>query len=182
MARTPWQNGESEQTTEYIDTNADYAGLLAAVHISVQDAVEEAGGTRNLAIALLRDKGVDVSTLDKKAATRAIQSQQRNIQRWINYEKGVTGKQAHKPSAAGQQAINRAAGENRIDEQEGLDVHIEGSVTINGYERDAGRNIDFHMNPEQARAFVRNPTFEQLAAAYGVNELHTYPGTTLQIR
>lgn len=182
MARTPWQNGESEQTTDYIDTNADYAGLLAAVHISVQDAVKEAGGTRSLAIALLRDKGVDVGSLDKKAATRAIQSQQRNIQRWMNYEKGITGKQAHKPSAVGQQAINRAAGENRIEEQEGLDVHIDGQVTINGYERDTPRTIDFHMNPEQAHAFVKNPTFEQLAAAYGVSELHTYPGTTLEVR
>jgi hypothetical protein len=181
MARTPWQNGESQQTTDYIDQNADYAGLLASVHISVSDAVEEAGGTRNVAIALLRDKGVDVGSLDKKAASRAIQSQQRNIQRWQNYEKGITGKQAHKPSAAGQAAINRAAGENRINADEGLDVHIEGQVTINGYERDSPRTIDIHMNPEQARAFVANPTFEKLASAYGVAELHTYPGTTLQV-
>lgn len=181
MARTPWVNGESEQTTEYIDTNADYAGLLASVHSSVQDAVEEAGGSRGLAIALLRDKGVDVSQMDKKAQSRAIQSQQRNIQRWLNYEKGITGKQAHKPSVAGQAAVNRAAAESRIDANEGLDVHIDGTVTINGYERDAMRTFDIHMSPEQARAFVANPTFEALAAAYGVAELHTYPGTILEI-
>lgn len=180
MARTPWQ-GETQQAQSSITANADYASLLTATHVSVTEASEALGGNRQLAVALLMNKGTDLDTMTRQERTRAINSQMRSIQRWENYERGVTGKQAHKPSAAARAMINTEGklATSQINTQGGIDVHISGPVTIEGYERE--RTLTIHMTEQQSQKWLANPTFEGLAKAYGVGELHTYSGTTLQV-
>lgn len=180
MARTPWR-GETQQADSTIAANADYASLLTATHVSVTDAAEAAGGNRQLAVALLMNKGTDLDALSKKGREKAIVHQMRNIQRWEAYERGETGKQAHKPNKVSRAQINEEGklATSQINNQGGIDVHISGPVTIEGYERD--RTFTISMTEAQSRAFLANPTFEALAAAYGVSELHTYPGTSLEV-
>lgn len=177
MARKPWDK-ESAITSADI---ADNIGLRAeAARASggtwqVSDVVAEMGTgheNRRLAEKLLAEKGIDNPT------SRQINSQMRNIQRWLNAERGETGKQAHKPSKGVQATLNKL-GRRAAHGSDSARINIKGEASVNGYRRK--RDIEVTLDPDASERFFdaldsgdTEGAWAELASGYHVGEMHAY--------
>lgn len=173
MARKPWAG---EEHISGVESQADNNGLRVQAASagggtwSVGDAVSEVRSNRRLAEKILAERGITDPTKTQ------INSQMRNIQRWLNNENGVEGKQAHKPSKDAQSVINKI-GRRAAHSNESARVSINGQVTVNGYKRP--RSMEIGLNPDAAERFFdaidsgdMESAWGELAGAYGVRELH----------
>lgn len=182
MARL-WDTEHSTQMgREEAEAEANTDGLRAAIenapHWTVDDVLTEIGGDRahrtsNLARELLSLKGNDHPT------SRELSSQMRSIQRWVNYEAGVTGKQASRPSKAAQGLLNRA-GRNAQAARDGFTIAMSGDIEVNGYKR-PDRSASVHLSGDRALSFLNNPNWQDLADAYGVDSLHALGDAEIDI-
>lgn len=180
MARKPWA-GEEQITPAYAATHADDNGLRAQAatagggNWTVDDVLNELGHgheNRRLAEKFLAAKGNNAPT------ERQIRSQMRNIQRWLNAERGETGKQAHKPSKGAQAMLNKI-GRSSAHSGESARVSINGQASVNGYKRH--RSIEINLDADTAERFFdaidsgdTSGAWDMLADNYHVGELHAY--------
>ncbi len=160
-----WAGETAVSSADRPNTKAMQDAAAIVFHSSVSDAVDEFGGTRGLAEALMRE-----------GDTRKVSSIQRNIQRWLNYEQG-TGKESSKPSKAAQTGVNRATMQERGGS--GAAVHVSGTVSVNGYKRE--RDMEIPLEFDELMNFVEDARWEALAEAYNVDELHAYGDVSIEI-
>jgi hypothetical protein len=177
VARKPWAGEEA--VTSF--ASADNTGLRAeAARASggtwtVSDVAGEMGHgheNRRLAEKLLAEKGITSPT------DRQVSSQMRNIQRWLNAERGETGKQAHKPSKGTQATLNKL-GRRAAHGNDSARVNINGGASVNGYRRK--RDIEVTLDPDASERFFdaldsgdTEGAWAELASGYHVGELHAY--------
>lgn len=139
---------------------------------TVTDAAKEFGGNRGLALAMLHAKGVE------SPSKTQINGQMRNIQRYEQFEStGVKNKNSFAPSGAARELVNRAA--TAMAAKDGLNFQINGEQSINGYMRN--RSTQINLNASQAKEFLENPSFDVLAAAYGVAEFSAMNNASIEI-
>jgi hypothetical protein len=160
-----WAGETAISGSDRPNTKALQDASAIVYHSSIEDAVAEFGGTRGLAESLKRE-----------GDTRKLSSIQRNIQRWLNYERG-TGKESSKPSKAGQANVNRAVLKERGTN--GATVSVNGTISVNGYKR--VREVEIPLSEDELMSFLENASWEALADAYNVNEFHAYGDVSISI-
>jgi hypothetical protein len=159
VARTYDQKRSEMMSIEQLRATANVDALRQAVAVAqwtVGDTVAQLGGTRNTATALLRDRGVATPTKSE------IVSQQRSINRWLNFERG-SGKQARRPSADNRAALNRV-GRNQKLAKDGFSIKMNGEIAVQGYKRNRTAAVD--LIGDQALAFLNDPNYGVLGEAY----------------
>jgi hypothetical protein len=159
-----WDTKKDDQAWAAGASTPNVGALKAAVSDlptwTVGDLLAESGGSRGLALEMLKYRGMESSKTN-------IISQQRSINRWRNYEEGITGKQSRKTNDAMQRVLN-AIGRNKQAAQDGFMVAMSGDIQVAGGtpSRRSNRTANIFMQGDAAAAFLDNPTYAALGEAY----------------
>lgn len=174
MARTYELKRSTTMSVEDMKAQQNVEALQRAVadipRWSVRETANYLGSlkhaNRDLAIALLREK------FKSDPTPRQISSEMRSVQRWINYEHGVVGKQSRKPSADARARLARV-GRNQELAKKGFSIKLDGDIAINGYRRNP-RTASVDLEGDLARSFLEQPNYGDLGKAYLGNEDSLY--------